>query len=277
MRVFKGHGHNVPCCDVSPCGSFLASVSVDASAIIWNARTGEKLSQISLPGGWYAVVSGIGWTFQFLIDLFMCLWTCRGWSCKWIKKSDVGIFMPPDSLSSMFGVLSGSKQPELDELIKFAQSKSDDSRKSAQSESEPTGAPTNTQDVRRDHIRFEYLNHSFSSPFGDCCSSSYFTTAKKLRTITWTMRKRILITTKISFFHPIINMILIAMSPTRPATPTGVFLSSVALKRHLLKLLFWDLRRRNERNSPKAHPWTQKILHLHHSVTMLSPALHSTI
>lgn len=43
-RVLKGHVHNIPCVDFSPCGRYLVSCSIDGTCRIWNVDSGDIVS-----------------------------------------------------------------------------------------------------------------------------------------------------------------------------------------------------------------------------------------
>jgi hypothetical protein len=72
---FTEHSHNIPFLDLSPCGKYLASCSIDNSFIIWSTETGSVLQQYqsTIPG--------------FLGSL---------WSVLFIQKSDI-VHVHPNS------------------------------------------------------------------------------------------------------------------------------------------------------------------------------------
>ncbi|KAK9717457.1 hypothetical protein K7432_006173 [Basidiobolus ranarum] len=58
-RTLKGHKHNVPNIDISPCGEFLASCSIDGTCRVWNLLNGETIYKNSIGDAW-------GWTALFV-------------------------------------------------------------------------------------------------------------------------------------------------------------------------------------------------------------------
>jgi hypothetical protein len=63
-KSIAGHHHNIPCIDFSNCGRFLASISIDLTARVWEVSTGKMRSKVSLGSQW-------------------------GWSVKWIDLNSV--------------------------------------------------------------------------------------------------------------------------------------------------------------------------------------------
>jgi WD40 repeat protein len=62
LSTLVGHSHNVPCVDVSKCGKFIVSSSIDGSVRIWNQH--KELKRNKLNDQW-------------------------GWSCKFIEKESL--------------------------------------------------------------------------------------------------------------------------------------------------------------------------------------------
>ncbi|KAJ3031024.1 UNVERIFIED_CONTAM: hypothetical protein HDU68_006862 [Siphonaria sp. JEL0065] len=46
QRELKGHNNNIPGIEFSPCGQFLASVSIDCTCRVWDLETGECVAQV---------------------------------------------------------------------------------------------------------------------------------------------------------------------------------------------------------------------------------------
>ncbi|ORX87013.1 hypothetical protein K493DRAFT_81758 [Basidiobolus meristosporus CBS 931.73] len=57
--TLTGHKHNVPSIDISPCGEFLVSCSIDGTCRVWNLRNGETIYKNSIGNAW-------GWTALFV-------------------------------------------------------------------------------------------------------------------------------------------------------------------------------------------------------------------
>jgi len=66
----EGHNHNIPCIDFSPCGNFIASVSIDCQIKIWEVETGTCIATKRLGTEW-------------------------GWGCKWIQSDTIKNLAPP--------------------------------------------------------------------------------------------------------------------------------------------------------------------------------------
>jgi len=62
--VCKGHKHNIPCIDFSPCGKFLASASIDNTSRIWELSSGKCIKQLQIGNEWV-------------------------WSVKWVEKRSI--------------------------------------------------------------------------------------------------------------------------------------------------------------------------------------------
>jgi len=62
--IFSGHQHNIPCIDFSPCGRYIASISIDCTAKVWNVHSAKCVASRTL---------GIEW----------------GWAIRWIPKKSV--------------------------------------------------------------------------------------------------------------------------------------------------------------------------------------------
>lgn len=69
-RVIEGIHHNVPCVKFSPCGIFLAAVSIDETLRIFTVKNAEEIASLKLDDwGW-----SVNWilktnTINFNIDL----------------------------------------------------------------------------------------------------------------------------------------------------------------------------------------------------------------
>ncbi|KAI8612134.1 hypothetical protein BC830DRAFT_599144 [Chytriomyces sp. MP71] len=46
-RILKGHENNIPNIKISSCGKYIASCSIDATARVWNLRTGHQIALLS--------------------------------------------------------------------------------------------------------------------------------------------------------------------------------------------------------------------------------------
>ncbi|KAJ3340619.1 hypothetical protein HDU93_006734 [Gonapodya sp. JEL0774] len=60
-----GHTHNIPSVDISPCGSFVASGSIDGTVRIWNAQNGTCVSTARL-----GALNDWGWSVRFVPTSF---------------------------------------------------------------------------------------------------------------------------------------------------------------------------------------------------------------
>ena len=72
-EIVVRHEHNVPCVDVSPCGRFLATASIDATICITHTASKTALGKVKL-----------------------AQWA---WSCLWIPKSQIMCHTPSDRIS----------------------------------------------------------------------------------------------------------------------------------------------------------------------------------
>ncbi|XP_049851505.1 uncharacterized protein LOC126326120 [Schistocerca gregaria] len=73
FKTFGMHEHNLPCIDVSPCGEYLLTVSIDRSVRIWHLRSGREVAKKSF----------VHW----------------GWCCLWLRKEDVMTYEEPSLLA----------------------------------------------------------------------------------------------------------------------------------------------------------------------------------
>eukprot|EP01080_Neovahlkampfia_damariscottae_P002642 gene2642-3839_t len=62
--ILKGHSNNVPCVDLSNCGKYLLSTSIDKTIRIWNVKEKKEIVNKKVNHEW-------------------------GWSCKWIKINTI--------------------------------------------------------------------------------------------------------------------------------------------------------------------------------------------
>lgn len=72
-EVVTQHQNNVPCIDITSCGNFLASISIDNSIQIVHVPTKTKLATTQI-SAW-------------------------GWGCKWIRKKDVALVRSENQIS----------------------------------------------------------------------------------------------------------------------------------------------------------------------------------
>lgn len=93
---FAGHNHNVPCIEVSPCGLLVASVSIDGTAAVWDAQTGDRLHSMKLLDSW-------------------------GWSCRWIHKKDIADIARNDLLIELLKLPAAGQDESLAALVKQLQ------------------------------------------------------------------------------------------------------------------------------------------------------------
>lgn len=60
------NNNNIPCVKFSPCGNYLANVSIDETIRIFSVKSGEQMNRIQLPDwGW-----GIQWVTKEHLNLF---------------------------------------------------------------------------------------------------------------------------------------------------------------------------------------------------------------
>ena len=55
FQTLKGHGHNIPSIDFSPCGDYVASASIDGTCRIWNVNTAETVALHAFTTKWYVL------------------------------------------------------------------------------------------------------------------------------------------------------------------------------------------------------------------------------
>lgn len=87
----EGHGHNIPAVDISPCGKYIASASVDSTVRLWNLRTGKLIVEGKLPQ-----------------------W---GWAVKFIKKDSIVDCYLPNNIDYVINRLNGVECDEYHEQI----------------------------------------------------------------------------------------------------------------------------------------------------------------
>jgi len=52
VRFLKGHLHNIPAVDISPCGNYLVSASIDETCRLWETSTGKELKAKKISPEW---------------------------------------------------------------------------------------------------------------------------------------------------------------------------------------------------------------------------------
>lgn len=107
-----GHNHNIPCIDFSSCGQFLASISIDSTARVWEVATGKMRTKVSLG-------------FQE--------W---GWGIKWVDAT---------SVKSIWAYPEGWKRLKQQILRYFPIPEDDEEEEEQEEEHEEEQAPNNEQ------------------------------------------------------------------------------------------------------------------------------------
>lgn len=52
----KGHEHNVPCVEISPCNKYIISASIDKSIILWKTEDGSLLKKNKFQNDWVGFI-----------------------------------------------------------------------------------------------------------------------------------------------------------------------------------------------------------------------------
>lgn len=118
-----GHTHNIPSVDISPCGKFIVSVSVDFTIKIWDQKTGHVLVENKLPQ-W-------GWGVKFIRkDSIVDAYIPNSVDCAIMKISGIEYDEPYEDIYNMDmptieRPLSDSSEP-MSELIGGSDTEEDD-------------------------------------------------------------------------------------------------------------------------------------------------------
>lgn len=82
--TLSGHAHNIPCVDISPCGGYIATISIDKTFRIWNIETQELIIEGDLPYQW-------------------------GWGVKWIRKDSILNYCEYNNVDYILDILNGDE------------------------------------------------------------------------------------------------------------------------------------------------------------------------